>query len=132
MCMNVAKGGQGEWTQPDPETRHKAQSLGGSTTCRKLNERHFEKFQNDSEYRKRITESISKRNSGEGNPFYGKFHSDETIKKMRNRKTQNGEKNSQFGTKWITNPELKQNKKIKKTEDIPEGWKSGRKTYKTT
>lgn len=34
--------------------------------------------------------------------------------------------NSQWGTKWIYNVELKQSKKIPKTENIPEGWSLGR------
>lgn len=38
-----------------------------------------------------------------------------------------GEKNSQYGTKWICNKILKQNKKIKKYELIPLGWELGRK-----
>jgi len=36
-----------------------------------------------------------------------------------------GVKNSQFGTCWITNG--KENKKIKKENIIPNGWKLGRK-----
>jgi hypothetical protein len=36
-----------------------------------------------------------------------------------------GEKNSQFGTRWITNGI--ENKKIKKDSIIPDGWKLGRK-----
>ena len=36
-----------------------------------------------------------------------------------------GEKNSQYGTMWITNGET--NKKIRKTEPIPEGYYKGRK-----
>jgi len=36
-----------------------------------------------------------------------------------------GNKNSQFGTCWITNDII--NKKIKKTDPIPDGWKLGRK-----
>jgi hypothetical protein len=39
---------------------------------------------------------------------------------------QTGNKNSQFGTKWIYNLELKICKKIPKNEDIPEGWHLGR------
>jgi hypothetical protein len=39
---------------------------------------------------------------------------------------QQGSKNSQYGTMWIHNTELKQNKKIKKNDDIPEGWVKGR------
>ncbi len=37
---------------------------------------------------------------------------------------QHGEKNSQYGTMWITDGT--QNKKIDKTEAIPTGWKKGR------
>lgn len=35
-----------------------------------------------------------------------------------------GEKNSQFGSMWITNEE--ENKKIKKEDNIPSGWRKGR------
>jgi hypothetical protein len=38
---------------------------------------------------------------------------------------QSGEKNSQFGTMWITDGVT--NKKIKKNDTIPEGWCKGRK-----
>lgn len=37
---------------------------------------------------------------------------------------QKGEKNSQYGTMWITDGEL--NRKVKKTDDIPFGWRKGR------
>lgn len=37
-----------------------------------------------------------------------------------------GERNSQHGTCWICNPELKENKKIKNGESIPSGWLLGR------
>lgn len=40
------------------------------------------------------------------------------------RKFQQGENNSQFGSKWITNGEV--NRKIKKTDSIPDGWYAGR------
>lgn len=38
---------------------------------------------------------------------------------------QSGEKNSQFGTMWIVNIQLRKNKKIKKEDQIPEGWIKG-------
>lgn len=44
---------------------------------------------------------------------------------------QQGEKNSQFGTMWITNSQLQENKKISKEEIIPDGWIKGRKRYST-
>lgn len=37
-----------------------------------------------------------------------------------------GELNSQYGTKWICNIELKQNKKIKRDDFLPEGWIFGK------
>ena len=40
---------------------------------------------------------------------------------------QKGEKNSQFGSIWIHNIEQKKNKKIKKYDEIPDGWSLGRK-----
>jgi hypothetical protein len=40
-------------------------------------------------------------------------------------KFQQGENNSQYGTRWITDGTI--NKKIKKSECIPEGWHLGRK-----
>jgi hypothetical protein len=43
---------------------------------------------------------------------------------------QNGKHNSQYGTIWICNIELKENKKISKDNDIPEGWIKGRNKWK--
>jgi len=59
----------------------------------------------------------------------GKKHKEETKIKIgfSNSIKQKGEKNSQFGTQWITNGN--ENKKIKKIEVIPIGWELGR-TYK--
>lgn len=58
--------------------------------------------------------------------FTGKFHNDETKKKIgeKNSKNQSGVGNSQYGTMWITDGNS--NKKIKKNEPIPVGWKKGR------
>jgi hypothetical protein len=56
----------------------------------------------------------------------GKKHKEETIKKFRESKIGHGigEKNSQYGTFWITNGTI--NKKTK--SEIPEGWYKGRVT----
>jgi hypothetical protein len=40
----------------------------------------------------------------------------------RNSLTHRGSGNSQYGTRWICNLNLKENKKIKKDQEIPEGW----------
>jgi len=63
----------------------------------------------------------------------GLKHKKESIEKIKNtmliKKHQQGEKNSQFGTCWVYNDNLKQNKKIKK-ENLDNylnlGWKKGK------
>ena len=39
---------------------------------------------------------------------------------------QTGEGNSQYGKIWVYNPQAKQNKKILKSESVPDGWLKGR------
>ena len=39
---------------------------------------------------------------------------------------QSGEKNSQYGTRWVHNKELKESKKIPKSDELPSGWSEGR------
>ena len=41
-------------------------------------------------------------------------------------KSQTGDGNSQFGTKWILNRKLEVSKKIPVTDDVPQGWELGR------
>jgi hypothetical protein len=64
--------------------------------------------------------------------FTGKKHNAETKKKISEKISliQKGEGNSQFGTIWIFNSELKENKKIKKEDFdiwVENGWLKGRK-----
>lgn len=59
--------------------------------------------------------------------FKGKTHTEESKKKMSasSKGKSTGERNSQFGTRWITDGNV--SKKIMKTEVIPDGWYPGRK-----
>ena len=61
--------------------------------------------------------------------FSGKIHTEESKRKIgeANSIHQKGKGNSQYGTRWIHNLELKKSKKIKKEEVLPEGWLEGRK-----
>lgn len=61
--------------------------------------------------------------------FKNKKHSEESKKRIgeANSIYQSGNKNSQYGTKWIYNSELKMSKKIHMNDEIPIGWKLGRK-----
>ena len=45
------------------------------------------------------------------------------------RESQTGEGNSQYGTRWITDGTV--NKKLKKNDNVPTGWKLGRVTFFT-
>ena len=75
--------------------------------------------------------SSNKKQFFEENPpnFIGRKHSLESKSKMRSKAvTRTGEKNSQFGTSWIHNPETGQNSKIKKNTKLPVGWVIGRRT----
>lgn len=68
--------------------------------------------------------------NGYVNPFFGKTHSAETKEKQKNTfnniNHQQGSKNSQYGTKWIHNKELKQCKKVPKDAILDTGWEIGR------
>lgn len=93
------------------------------------------KFENNIEFRnrhiERSIESLRKINENRkvyfpNGTFYGKTHSEETKQKMSEAgKQRTGNKNSQFGTMWITNGV--ENRKIQKNEEIPDGWNKGRK-----
>ena len=66
--------------------------------------------------------------------FLGKKHKLETIEKLKGHTRQNGEKNSQYGTCWVTHPKLG-NKKIGKQEldkYLQLGYNRGRKMKKET
>ena len=82
-------------------------------------------------YRKQICLKISKvkktqYENGLTNPFAGKKHTLEHKQKMSSvmKEKQSGDKNSQFGSMWITDGT--KNKKIKKDDFIPKGWNKGR------
>lgn len=64
------------------------------------------------------------------NTFLGKHHTEETKAKMREKAhLRVGEKNGSFGTVWIYNESLEQNKKVKKAQVetfLNQGWKLGR------
>lgn len=128
-CMNLVVGGNGFMLD---EHHYKCSILG--TKAR------LEKLKNDPEYAKKVTEiasKVMKDNHKKGkikyDTFTGKQHSDETKKQISKNKlgTGVGEKNSQFGTCWIT--KNGENKKINKedfNQYIKNGWVKGRKMWR--
>ena len=123
MCMNLMKGGKGGFISVEQQ---KNRSIAGGMA-------YALRLQTDKDFRnkhiinqKQKFVNMHKSGKFNYNTFEGKHHSEKTKEKMRNHKgKQQGEKNSQFGTKWITNGV--KIKKIKKDQIIPNGWKFGRK-----
>jgi group I intron endonuclease len=81
----------------------------------------LERYYSDENFRNTFKSKIKP-----SNYWPGKKHRPDTIEKMKKSSIgkHDGEKNSQFGTCWITNGF--ENKKIKKTDEIPLGWILGR------
>ena len=123
LCMNIALGGGGGFISKEQQRTRAI--TGGQAFARRLKE--------DLEFRKKHSDVSSKRmkkTNSEGkinyDTFSGKNHSEESKQKISIKASQRvGDKNSQYGTCWITNG--LENTKIKKTETIPDGWKLGRK-----
>jgi hypothetical protein len=134
-CMNLKPGGSGglmndvhreKWINAR-YTTHKESFKQRAIELRK---RQIDQFENDPEYRQlrieQLRRSALSRIKDGTFGFKNKKHTPETIEKMKRYKGKGSkEKNSQFGTKWITN-EI-ENKKIKSTDQIPNGWRLGRK-----
>lgn len=124
LCLNLGLGGRGG---QGSRFLTKEQLKKGGTNALKKNWK-------DVEFRKKQIARISEQNKkfwNNGTFFYrdnwtGKKHSEETKHKigLSNSIKQKGEKNSQFGSCWITNEV--ENKKINKNDIIPNGWKLGR------
>lgn len=128
MCMNLKPGGRGGFNE---YWAKRGSELGVEALKEK---------RKDEEWVKMLSESMSlalkmawlNGKFKKENPqftFSGKLHTVETKQKIGNANSlqQHGIKNSQYGTCWIYNDSLKENRKIKKTEEIPQGWLSGRK-----
>jgi hypothetical protein len=127
-CYNLKNGGMGGGKFYSRDHQFKCSQAAGL--------KHGQRMKKDEEYRLNYSEKISQSNKKryergdiksiqETYDWTGKNHKQDTIEKMKIIKKGHGlgEKNSQYGTKWITNGI--NNKKIKKDEELPEGWKYG-------
>ena len=133
-CYNIKEGGTGGGGFNNKEHQLKCSQAAGK--------KHSYRMKNDEEYRKNISEKLSKSNkrryeNGDlklfleqgKNSFKGKKHSEESKKKISDNKKNKytGSENSQFNTCWITKSQV--NKKIKKDEFNlyeKDGWTIGR------
>lgn len=122
MCMNLKPGGTGGLC----DDKHKKKFLDAGLNKVKWLRENDEMWMKAKS--KKLSQSILSNPrgvviNGNTNWWYGKKHTEETKQKMCKSKNI-GETNSQFGTCWITNGT--ENKKIKKTDKLPNGWSLGR------
>lgn len=135
QCMNLALGGHGDWSHCNSTGANCYPKKGNPNVLaaiKKAGARSAEVLL-DPIIKQRWAEQISVTSKqryidGFVNPFQGKQHSTETLAKIKASFDaighQRGEKNSSFGSQWITNGEI--NKKQAKTLPIPDGWRRGR------
>lgn len=123
MCMNLKLGGVGGCT----DEVQKIRSFAGSKQLQiKLQDRIFYDT-----WKSKVSEGV-KRSYKEGRVGHkfggfnkGDKHKQETIEKMKGHDRQIGEKNSQYGKKWLWINNGIKNSKIEKNKPIPNGWNRG-------
>lgn len=136
---NIKLGGFGGWDfiNSDEEKRKLKNQKAREITNKKILEKYGVKNTSQiSNVKEKLSASMKNRIDNGYNPaqflpsFQGKTHSHETKLKIsqKNSINQSGEKNSQYGTYWITDGI--NSKKIKNGEQLPNGWKKGRITKK--
>ena len=129
LCMNLKEGGDGGFSSM--EHKKKAQYLGALSSLQIMRNKLQQKEQDNPECKQQRLQRIADTHmekTGSTNGWKGRSHSLETIEKLKNKKTQVGEKNSQFGKIWIH----KDSTSIKILKDelvryLNEGWIKGRK-----
>lgn len=132
---NLKIGGFGGWDYNNTETGQKLRETSYSKWQEAGKSAWIQKYYSNDEYRtswnqrlkkSRQTAFIKIQKMYPDGTFKGRSHNNETILKMKASAIgkHKGEKNSQFGTMWITDG--KENAKILKTDPIPANWKAGR------
>lgn len=139
FCMrkntyNICEGGRGGFGYINSNNLNKNNYLTSHTyELNKKRSNTLKKYRENLsiEEKQRISDKISNKKkiyyNNHTGPWFGKNlsneHKDKISKAAKNRLL-DPTKNSQFGTIWITDKQ--KNKKIQKTENIPEGWSRGR------
>ena len=134
LCMNLKLGGEGGWdhiklSQDEIFVKNS-----------KASKSHWDKYRSgdivlqENVKKARLKGAVSKRNNGTvySLGFTGKKHNPETLEKMKasHAGKQSGERNSQFGTKWMIHPISQEVKKVSVEEIeifLNDGWIIGRK-----
>lgn len=130
---NIKIGGSGgfDYINNNPQKFLTEKRLKSLMSQKEANQIRAEKFKTNLEFKEKILvhmkmmKEISQQNNPNGT-FFNKNHTDTTKEKMSvsHIGKHDGNKNSQYGTMWITNGIT--SKKINKNDSIPKGWNKGR------
>lgn len=135
---NLKEGGFGGWDYHNSNSDlQRKKCIKGNEIQRELRKTNPEKYEKVKAIASKHFKEMHKKRKENGDveaykTFLGKSHSDETKKRIgeANSKHQSGKGNSQYGTMWIHNLELKESKRINKDEFSDweaKGWLKGRK-----
>lgn len=138
---NICEGGKGGWSFVNREIWDNSKRIlkneinrdllakSGSIAAVKMWKSLNEDIDAKENWRQKQIETHRNSDFDFGSTFRGKTHSDEWKKKhsARMKESQNGKKNSQYGTKWSWITNGFENKKVPYVSDdqIPDGWKRG-------
>ena len=127
MCMNLMVGGEGGFISEEQQARRSSAAGKAASIVLKELRKNTEWVENQRAAVSRGIVKAMKEGRHSIPSFEGKSHSVETILKMKESKKGHGtgSTNSQFGKCWITNEN--ESKRIMKGDQIPEGWRLGRK-----
>jgi hypothetical protein len=133
QSYNLCDGGKGGWGYVNRNkmgNKSEAGRKGGLISAKVMAERYGENWRTDLGVMYAMRAGLRKKFPNGTNNFKGKKHSSETKKRIGQKMSelQSGDKNSQFGTCWITDGTI--NRKIKK-QDLEywteQGFRLGRK-----
>lgn len=127
LCMNIALGGTGGWAN-NPNSIKAMHTPEARKLSKERSQARLAELRLDPDWKKQNSQRLSDAAKGK-QPWLGRNHSEETKEKLKTTMIglQSGEKNSQFGTRWIHSLELKVSKRILKEEPLLDGFKEGRK-----
>jgi hypothetical protein len=127
---NICEGGKGGWsyinrTGKNMYGRNKENYIALSILGRQKFKQYLEDPEFRSKFLKKCSEQLIEHYKINKHQWIGRNHTEETKRKIgASNAKQIGDKNGRFGTCWITNGI--ENKIIKKTDHIPDGWSRGR------
>jgi len=129
MSYNLKSGGQGGFDYLN-ETGLNTSWKDKNSRNDKISKKQKQNWESNPNYAKALREQLGVRTDtfieSAKVAFLGKKHTDETRNKIKQSVVGKhvGTLNSQYGTMWITDGVA--NKKIDKTDSIPDGWRKGR------